>query len=273
MQAELTHMARQLKDRVDLSLPSGSLAILGVTYPFFFGETYEVFIRNLMLIEVGFKPSLGYHQADSTIASAAANGIMVCRCPLSARACQTEHFQRNYMILYIDFSDTLLTMRLYNGNHPEDWDFGQPIFIEPSPPIGANNSEYWDHAVRALRMMVSQSTSTDVIDYLVLSGERADEEDLRNAIQSGVRSQHRFNPSSAQRANTPYRARIIDPAASAAYGVADLSWRRVLRVCLDPCTQWRLLPSCDEQRDNIPIRAFQDSNHKELTSELWHAFL
>jgi hypothetical protein len=254
----LQSMVQQLKSRVDDSLSLSTIAILGITYPIFFDITHQNVLRKIVR-EAGLIPSLSYFQTNSAIASAAANGVRLCQCPVSAQGCAEETFPDKEMILYIDYSDILLTILLYEGHNPEGWNNGGITYLKRAPTRENSNEElhktYWNTIVAALREIISDYALNKKIDHLVLTGIRADDHDLHNAIQSAVGGfdrYPRFNLSSLSDKRTT-AARfptelVIDPTSAAARGVADLSWRQNMRTCIDPCSGWRKLPPCYEIR-------------------------
>lgn len=252
----LQSMAQQLKSRVDGSLSPSTIAILGTTYPIFFDITHQNLLRKIVR-EAGFIPSLSYLQTNSAIASAAANGIRLCQCPVSAQGCAEETFPDKEMILYIDYSDILLTILLYEGQNPEGWNNGGFTYLKRAPLRENSNEElhktYWNTIIAALRETISNYALNKKIDHLVLTGTRADDHDLHNAIQStigGFDQYPRFNISSLSDKKTTTAKLptelVIDPISAAARGVAELSWRQNMKTCIDPCSGWRKLPPCYE---------------------------
>ncbi len=232
----LQSMAQRLKSRIDDSLSPSTIAILGTTYPIFFDTTHQNILRKIVR-EAGLIPSLRYFQPNSAIASAAANGVRLCQCPVSAQGCTEETFPDTEMILYIDYSEILLTILLYEGGSPEGWNNGGMTYLKRAPPGENSNEEfhktYWNTIIAALQGTISDYALNKRIDHLVLTGTPADDRDLHNAIQSAVGGfdrYPRFNPSSlsdqrATAAKFPTEL-VIDPISAAARGCADLSWRQ-----------------------------------------------
>lgn len=256
----LTIMARQLKDKLESALSPNPLSILGVTYPVFFETSHRELLQTAVQKAADLQPSLSYFQTNSAIASAAANGVQVCECPQWARACFEEGFPSDEMILAIDHSDVLLTAFLYGGLAREDQGI---IDTRRALPLQSHNKDrentYWRGVALDLRDLISRNMAGRRLDHLVLSGSRADDRNLHDAIQSGIgaldyHGHYYFLGGSEMPLDSgnPTLARIsreamTNPVLAAAQGVADLSWRRTMRTCIDPCSQWRLLPSCYEE--------------------------
>jgi len=126
----------------------------------------------------------------SAIASAATNGIRLFQRPVSTQGCAEETFPDKEIILYIDYSDILLTILLYEGQNPEGWNNGGFTYLKRAPPREHNNEErrktYWNTIITALQEIISNDALNKKIDHLVLTGTLADDHDLHNAIQSAV---------------------------------------------------------------------------------------
>lgn len=272
-------MAQRLKDHVEFALFTHPIGILGVTYPVFFKSNHEALMKEVIQERVGINPSLSYFQSNSAVASASANGIGMCQCPLLARGCEEEHFSfPPQMVLAIDYSDLFLTMFLYERRRLEEWRGDKSPSVHRTVPIGnhrnASRRLFWAEVISELKRLFFTADSR--VDHIVLSGSRAAEPDLHDAIQAvfGNLSYHGtyYYLGNHERLEQVYNQKsleamgsFVDPSLAAAQGVADRSWRLNMRLCLGICGQDEDLPSCYE---NYPFPRF-----RRVRSKLWELFI
>jgi len=238
-------MALQLRNHIERSL-SHPIAMLGVTHPLFFGTEHRKCLQDVVRV-AGLRALLSYHQTSSPFAAAAANGIRLCKCPIFAQGCALEGVYEREMILYIEYTELTLTMLLYEGLDPEMWNDGGIACIRrtPSEHDDEIQADFWNSTIEVLRMMLSEALRNR-IDYIVLSGTLASDTRLHEAIQFGlgVGYEPYLNLVDASKDAGSLCIQMVDPVLAPAQGVADLSWRRNMRRCLDPCSGWRQLPQC-----------------------------
>lgn len=260
-------MARQLREQIEFSL-SHPIVMLGVAHPVFFGSKDQDSLRNAVR-EAGLIPSRSYEQTTSQFATAAGYRVRLCKCPMFVEGCSRSSTRTEEMILYIDYTEFAITVVLYKVSNPKGWNDGGISYIQRTPKefttsgndldtggdlrqaarvTSAAQIEFWNKITEVLRDMKSKALQNRV-DYLVLSGNRAADEKLHDAITSGLGEG--FHPPVARHGLTTGRNRFFepqwaDPLLAAAQGVADLSWRiQMRRTCMDPCSTWRYhVPQC-----------------------------
>jgi hypothetical protein len=182
------------------------------------------------------------------------------------------------MLLHVDYdgsdgavSGALLTVSLLEVLNPAEWHDGgiswvgrppSPKTLSPLPEAiqELNLIDFWDGVVSTIRRMVSEYALDRRVDYLVLSGSRASDHGLREALQSALAGfgqpsiygitddVHRTADDGEPGMKERSQEVVVDPILAPAIGVADLSWRSKMRTCLDPCSgPRRYLPECHEE--------------------------
>ena len=191
------------------------------------------------------------------------------------------------MLLHVDYdgsddavSGALINVSLLEVLNPAKWHDGGITWVGrlPSPRILSPLPEaiqelylidFWNGVASNIRTMVSEYALNRRVDYLVLSGSRASDQDLREALQSALAGFGQWSiygvaddvHDTADNGKPGMKERplvaVVDPVLAPAIGVADLSWRSKMRTCLDLCSgPRRYLPECHED--------FVDGDDEEL---------
>lgn len=260
-------MGQQLREKVELSLPH-PIIMLGVTHPAFFSTKVQETLRNAIR-EAGLNPLRSYEQTSGQFATAAGYRVRLCRCPMLTQACSEFSPRGKEMVLYVDYNEFAITIVLYEVTNPEEWNDGGISYIQRTPKDSATGdhdadsdhdmeekavatsaaqTEFWNDTIEILRDMASKALRNRV-DYLLLSGTRAADHKLHEALKLGLGA--RFQPSALttnrpSKRNWLFTPQRANPLLAAAQGAADLSWRiEMRRYCLDPCSTWRYhVPQC-----------------------------
>jgi hypothetical protein len=149
------------------------------------------------------------------------------------------------MVLAIESTRRTLVVLLYRSNYPEGWHDGGILHIFERPETASTPIDtFWEGFKFALKDVLARAPKNR-IDFLLVSGERGNETTLHEAIQEGLGVQFHGLPFWQTSPNVRIDLSLMaDPTFAAAQGAAELSWQQTMEACLDPCSQWTIIPGC-----------------------------